>query len=172
MLLLNLLLQCPISRLWDWWFQNVSINASNVENSLSPPRPHVSSIRGFQSLPSVWLNPETCPGWAAGGACVALSVGLFLAASPSLLWAFQTIEAQTGLNCCIFSECPFVTVQWPIFFFFSTTELMEKGCQVTGGNGSGKEAVGSGLGTCYPGWYSGFMGFLHFIDSILSLVQF
>lgn len=40
-----------------------------------------------------------------------------LAASPSLLWAFQTIEAQTGLNCCIFSECPFVTVQWPIFFF-------------------------------------------------------
>lgn len=126
------------------------LNASNVENSF---------LQGLMSPPSVAFSHFLLSDWILKPVPGGLLVELVLLcqsvccwhphpASTSFLWAFETIGAQTFPNCCICSECPFVTVQWPIFFFFffsPTTELMEMGCQVTSGEwlreGSGGAAA-------------------------------
>lgn len=90
-------------------------------------------------------------------------------ASTSFLWAFETIGAQTFLNCCIFSECSFVTVQWPIFF--STTELMEMGCQVTLGDWLRDGSSGLCPADMITRLCVVFIEYFHFIDCSLLWVQ-
>lgn len=145
------------------------LNVSNVGNSPFP-RPCVPSISGFQPLPSVW-DLKHVPGGLPELVRLCQS-GCFWAphmAGTNFLWAFEAFGAQAFLNCCVFRECPFVTVQWPIFFL--PQSWWGWPARSHWGNDSERRAVGSSPHTWKPGQCSVFMEYFHFVGSILLPVQ-